>query len=451
MKVWLIRHGATKENDERRYTTKGEGLALNAVGRTQCARFGTSGAHHTIYTSNSLRGHETSKLLFPNGTIIATPGLAEMDFGEFAGKSAHDLESDPRYQEWVDSNGETPCPGGESREEFKERVFTTLTVLIGEAKNRGDENLIICSHAGTIMAIMSTTVHEKTLIELGDDDFFRWHVGCVEGFSADLDESSGAPALINVEKIDQMPAELKAEPRGALDDGACKGKLVGISVGPGDPDLMTLAAVRAINRADVIFCVRNGGKSISEGIARPLIDPTTSVHRLAIDMSAPEPERKRAYLEAANRIERHILAGEIVGYICLGDITLYSSFGYVAEIIEKRGYRVDFIPGVSSISAAAAKSHTMLAQGNERLLIMTSSALRDKDDPLSIDANKAIVKLDKHYGRLWKRMQESDEYDAVLCERVGLENERIISPLVANTNPSYLSLALIRKKDKDTI
>jgi hypothetical protein len=142
---------------------------------------------------------------------------------------------------------------------------------------------------------------------------------------------------------------------------------------------------------------------------------------------------------------------EIVGYICLGDITLYSSFGYVAEIIEKRGYRVDFIPGVSSISAAAAKSHTVLAQGNEKLLIMTSSALRDKDDPLSIDANKAIVKLDKHYGRLWKRMQESDEYDAVLCERVGLENERIISPLEANTNPSYLSLALIRKKDKGTI
>jgi precorrin-2/cobalt-factor-2 C20-methyltransferase len=175
------------------------------------------------------------------------------------------------------------------------------------------------------------------------------------------------------------------------------------------------------------------------------------VHRLAIDMSAPEPERRRAYLEAANRIERHILADEIMGYICLGDITLYSSFGYVAEIIEKRGYRVDFIPGVSSISAAAAKSHTVLAQGNERLLIMTSSALRDKDDPLSIDANKAIVKLDKHYGRLWKRMQESDEYDAVLCERVGLENERIISPLEANTNPSYLSLALIRKKDKDTI
>ena len=147
MLVYLLRHGKTAWNLEGRYQGRSD-IPLCEEGRE--ALKPADFMPEKVYVSPMKRAAETAQLLFPGVQTIAVPGLEEMDFGAFEGKSFRDLADDRAYRAWVEGNCTAPCPGGEGREDFSQRVCAAFEHLMARER----EQLVIVAHGGTQMAIL---------------------------------------------------------------------------------------------------------------------------------------------------------------------------------------------------------------------------------------------------------------------------------------------------------
>lgn len=155
----LIRHGATKSNQEHRYLGQTD-EELSVEGRIELENFRKEGIYPKvdgIFVSPMKRCRETAEILYPSEKQYLIEEWKEMDFGEFEGKNYLELQGNEKYQAWIDSNGMLPFPEGESREEFVERcklgIHQMLLQLQKEEKRC--HTIGIVAHGGTIMAILS--------------------------------------------------------------------------------------------------------------------------------------------------------------------------------------------------------------------------------------------------------------------------------------------------------
>lgn len=152
MTIYLLRHGRTEFNDRRRYQGMLD-IPLSEAGRAElCA---ADFSPRLVYVSPLLRARQTAAVLFPNARQEAVPGLEEMDFGDFDGRTADEMADDPAYRAWVDGGCTGRCPNGEDRAEFCARVCAAFDKLLERAAARGDERLVIVAHGGTQRAVMS--------------------------------------------------------------------------------------------------------------------------------------------------------------------------------------------------------------------------------------------------------------------------------------------------------
>lgn len=171
MRVELIRHGETPWMKEKKYQGRSDiPLSEEGLRKLKPASF----CPKTVYVSGMIRANQTALALFPGAAQIIIPAFSEMDFGDFEGRSADEMSTDPAYREWVDGWCMGRCPGGESTDEFCSRVCTAFSELMDEliAKNP-NEDCIIVAHGGTAMAIMHRFAAEKR-------SFHEWHLksGC---------------------------------------------------------------------------------------------------------------------------------------------------------------------------------------------------------------------------------------------------------------------------------
>lgn len=221
-----------------------------------------------------------------------------------------------------------------------------------------------------------------------------------------------------------------------------QGILYGVSVGPGDPELLTLKAVRTIREADVVAAPTTGrGGGVAYDIAR---EHAQGKQLLWCPMPMTRDERvlARAHAEAADAICVHLAQGENVAYLCLGDVALYSSFYYVAKLVGERGYDVRAIPGVSSPSAASATLGRPLCMGDERLLVAPLEA-EAVDELLDIPANKVLLKPKAGYATLRDRLVErACVEDVWAVSHCGMADERVYS-LVDEGEVDYLTVVFI--------
>ena len=178
IKIWLIRHGMTEGNRHQRYIgVTDEPLCPEGIKRLKKMAYPKP---QTIFVSPLRRCQETAGILFPGQRVRIIDQLAECNFGDFENKNYKELSDDPRYQEWIDSNGIMAFPGGESKEECAARNLDgfqrTVTACIRE--NVSEAALVV--HGGTIMNIMEAYALPKK-------EFYEWHVynGC--GYLVELD------------------------------------------------------------------------------------------------------------------------------------------------------------------------------------------------------------------------------------------------------------------------
>lgn len=209
MNIWLIRHGMTIPGEEGRY----QGFldeSLSEKGKNALARASFSPTH--VYVSPAKRAGETASILFPDAEQISVPGLREMNFGVFEGRTWKEMENDPQYREWVDGWCLGTCPGGESRAEFSKRVCNAfLSVLDMEdpekEKRNKEEDLIIVSHGGTQMAILERWGRPVR-------DYYDWQCPCGCGWKLSLKKSektASKPDEMNAAEYDTIELHILEE------------------------------------------------------------------------------------------------------------------------------------------------------------------------------------------------------------------------------------------------
>ena len=155
MEVIFVRHGATAGTEDHRYSGAGTDEPLSSAGERALRDLACDRDVFRVITSGMDRTDQTARILFPNAELMACPGLREMDFGDFEGRSASELKEDARYRAWVDSWCETRCPHGEGKSDFTRRVVAAFREACESERAQGSGRAVFVVHAGTVKALLS--------------------------------------------------------------------------------------------------------------------------------------------------------------------------------------------------------------------------------------------------------------------------------------------------------
>ncbi len=174
----LIRHGKTHGNIEKRYVGARTDESLCQVGIDGLKWLQDSlkewDLYEKVYTSPMLRCKQTAQVIFPEAEQVEISGLTETDFGEFENKNYNELNGNEEYQNWIDSNGKLPFPGGESRDAFVNRTLAAFTdTVTRECEAYGQKIVPFVIHGGSIMAIMSA---------LTGHDYYDFQIQCGQAY-----------------------------------------------------------------------------------------------------------------------------------------------------------------------------------------------------------------------------------------------------------------------------
>ena len=175
MLIYLLRHGLTAYNAEKRYQGQRD-IPLCPAGRAQLRQADLR--PETVYITPLCRTRQTAEVLFPGARLVEVKDLQEMCFGSFEGRSYVEMEHDPDYLAWVASNCERRCPDGERKDQFCERICTTFAALVDQALAEGEQMLVILAHGGTQMAALDRYA-------VPHRDYYEWCAPNAGGFVLD--------------------------------------------------------------------------------------------------------------------------------------------------------------------------------------------------------------------------------------------------------------------------
>ena len=205
-----------------------------------------------------------------------------------------------------------------------------------------------------------------------------------------------------------------------------RGTLYGVGVGPGDPDLMTLKAVQVLEKSAVwAVPVNNGGATTALGIAAARVDISDKkVLKLKFVMTKDPEELERTHREAAAILAAELDTGHDVAMPNLGDVSIFSTFKYMMEILEADGYEAQMIPGIPSFCAIAARLKTTLTPSMTSPFTVVPSGYGELSEALALPGTKVIMKAGKSLPRLREELREAGVYEKTsLVQDCGMPTE----------------------------
>lgn len=218
-----------------------------------------------------------------------------------------------------------------------------------------------------------------------------------------------------------------------------KGKFIGIGVGPGDPELLTLKAVKALESAKVLAVPRTKGENT---LALNIVKEVVDIHDkelvyLDFFMTHDMEKRKENLYNIFSTLRQQLNEGKDVAMITLGDPSLYTTLGYVLENLQEDDYDWEIIPGVTSISAVAARLGTSLTKRHLPLHIIPG-AYHGLEEYLALPGTKVIMKGGLEISDLKEKLKEADLFEnTMMISDCGLETEVIVKDL--NESPDRVS------------
>jgi precorrin-2 C20-methyltransferase / precorrin-3B C17-methyltransferase len=233
-----------------------------------------------------------------------------------------------------------------------------------------------------------------------------------------------------------------------------RGILWGVGLGPGDPELVTVKAARVIGEADVVaYHSARHGHSIARGIAEPYLRPGQLEEHLIYPVTTEGTDHPGGYAgaiedfytEATGRIAAHLDAGRNVALLAEGDPLFYSSYMHLHTRLTQR-FNAVIVPGVTSVSAAAAAIATPLVAGDEVLSVLPGTLPVAELTRRLADADAAVVlKLGRSYHAVREALSASGQLgDAFYVERASTPRQRILPAAdVDETSVPYFSLAML--------
>lgn len=223
------------------------------------------------------------------------------------------------------------------------------------------------------------------------------------------------------------------------------GIMYGIGVGPGDPELLTLKAVKRIREVDVI-AIPHSDKSICTAyqIAKKAVPEIEYKECLYLPMPMTKDKKilKDSHEYAAKAVMERLARGENVGFITLGDVTIYSTCSYLLNRLNKEGYITHLESGIPSFCAVAARLGIPLVTGAEELHVIPASY--QIKEALQLPGVKVLMKAGKQMEAVKEEIRASG-LEAVMVENCGMPDERIYHSLDEIPNEAgYYSLIIVR-------
>ena len=225
-----------------------------------------------------------------------------------------------------------------------------------------------------------------------------------------------------------------------------KGTAYCLGVGPGDPELMTLKAVRLIRENEVIMVPGKQAREIvAYKIAVQAVPELADKELVAVEMPMVKDREliRRSHERGARRIEEYLDQGRNVIYLTLGDPTVYCTFSYLQEILERDGYATALVSGITSFCAAAARLNIPLTEWNEPLHVMP--ALHDTEDSLDLPGTYVLMKSGSHMKEVKDQLRKSGK-TVQAVENCGMDTEKVYrSTDEIPDEAGYFSLIIAKK------
>lgn len=226
-----------------------------------------------------------------------------------------------------------------------------------------------------------------------------------------------------------------------------KGTLYGVGIGPGDPELLTLKAVRLIREAQVIALPGKEGKeTVAYKIAVQAVPELENKHLLAVDMPMTKEREilEESHRQAALAVEQELERGNDVAFLTLGDPTVYSTYLYVHKRVQADGYPTRIVSGVTSFCAACAELDTGLVENSQQLHVIPASY--QIEEALELPGTKVLMKAGRKISQVKEKLCAMDA-EVMMVENCGMEGQRIVrSAGEIPENSGYYSLIVVKEK-----
>ena len=228
------------------------------------------------------------------------------------------------------------------------------------------------------------------------------------------------------------------------------GTFYGVSVGPGDPELLTLKAVYCIRRCPVLAVPQTaGGGMLALAIARNAVEiEGKTILPLRFAMSRDPAVLQASHAAAADAVKAYLDAGQDVAMLNLGDVSIYSTYSYLEELLQAEGYAAVRIAGVPSFCAAAARLDQSLTGGMEQPLTIAPG--RHAEQILCMPGTKILMKTGRQLPQTIELLQKNGllGQSAMVCN-CGLPNEKVY-PTLTGLDPAqdagYFATILVKER-----
>jgi precorrin-2/cobalt-factor-2 C20-methyltransferase len=250
------------------------------------------------------------------------------------------------------------------------------------------------------------------------------------------------------------------------------GTLNVIGIGPGDPELLTLKAVRIIKESDVL-CVPKGREEGSS-LALSIVEKAVNINGKEIIEAHFPMMKTREILEGqeslgvkvgarrvvplldekwnkiAESITMKLRSGLDVAFLTLGDPTIYSTFFYLYDRLHalQTDLAIEIVPGVSSITASAARAEISLGLGNDKIAVLPANYMDDLGSTLESFNTVILMKVNKVFSEILRLLEMMGLTEKAICvSRAGMENEQIFRDIkkIKQGKLNYFSMIIVRK------
>lgn len=225
-----------------------------------------------------------------------------------------------------------------------------------------------------------------------------------------------------------------------------QGKLYGIGVGPGDPELLTLKAVRLIQESDVIALpVKNKEKSVAYQIIKSVIPNIDSKPALTLDMPMTKDQKQlaKSHSLGVSLVKELLDKGLTIAFLTLGDPCIYSTYLYIHKKIMVLGYPCEIISGIPSFCAVSAKLQMGLVEKAEALHIIPASY--DIKEALHLTGTKVLMKAGKNIKEVKRELKHTNA-SVLMIENCGMQHELIYRSIdEIPDNAGYYSLIIVKE------
>ncbi len=233
-----------------------------------------------------------------------------------------------------------------------------------------------------------------------------------------------------------------------------KGVFIGVGVGPGDPELLTLKAYRAIQNADVICYLENeAGQSQARDIAvEALTSPIKEQRHLGVrfSMSRAREAANLAYDKVITQIHEQLTLGKTVAFLCEGDPLFFGSFTYLLARLDSQ-YDSQVIPGIPAFIAATAQLQKPLTILKQSFAVVTGRHSDEKIKKALLEHDAVVImKAGIERPRILALLKQTKRFtDACYLEYISREQQKIVTDLTLLENQAgpYFSLFVITREE----